>query len=566
MKKILTFGLLIILTVTMANDINAGDLELWRLREMFKAKLGPDPTYFPDQTIDQINMKSAQIVSIHGFCCSQIDTIVLQSGQIDYSVSQHSLWNYAMKPLVSSSSDERAWQSINIQDVGKKWTSTVSIPNFFYNWTDQFVHVHSAPTATDSVLLYYFAYLPTVFPVEDTAITTLTNCSVVDIDVNDNIYAGTYNWVPGVCALLKSADSAVTWDTVWSSSFDEKPFHGLFVASNNYVYAGRFLDSVVIRSTDGGSTWDTCLTFAIDSSYFWQMAEDTLGNLFIGEYCYTDTHFRNNATIWKSTDDGASWDTSYYNSNCRHIHAIAVDPYTNYVYATMDYIYATPEDLAKVVFVRSTDVGVTWDTIAVGSKARYTGIEFSANYRILADDYTTVSASDIFITDDDDSANFTSTYSLPHGWFRDIERFGNNYYAAFVPSWGKPADPCLVVSYDEGQHWSIARSYPVGYNGMIENIASRSVDGWVFFTYKDSDYPDGQLRKFKETIRPADLDNKCRDAILTLSTMQYWIRNGRTDLAVNYWNLASLQMQALRQGFLQKAYDIIVTTKIREDK
>ena len=123
--NLIILSILMCLILVDIEIIEAGDLELWRLREMFKAKLNPDPNYFPDEVIDQINMKSAQIASIHAFCCSRIDTIVLDSAQVEYALSKNSLWNYAMKPLMEARSDERAWQSINIQDVGKGWTGDV---------------------------------------------------------------------------------------------------------------------------------------------------------------------------------------------------------------------------------------------------------------------------------------------------------------------------------------------------------------------------------------------------------------------------------------------------------
>lgn len=565
MKKLLIFGLLLItLGFLMGKDIGAGDLELWRLREMFKAKLNPDPTYFSDQTIDQINMKSAQIVSIHAFCCSQIDTIVLQSDQIDYSIPQHSLWNYAIKPLVSSGSDERAWQSINIQDVGKEWTLDAPTPNFFYNWTDDILGVYPTSSVADSILLYYFAYIPTSASIIDSVVSTITNCRSVAVDGNDNIYVGCYVAGSGTPQIAKSNDSTATWDTVYSGV--GAIIREIFAASNNYIYAGvknaTAHTSFLIRSTDGGASWDTCITFADDSSQVWRIDEDTLGNLFLGEYSLTvqDLH---RAVVWKSTDDGASWDTSYYDSDLLHCHALGVDPYTNYVYVAIDHGFYRD----SCVFLRSTDGGSSWDTIGQGDQGKYTAIEFSANYRILGDDYTTTGRSDIFITADDDSANFDSVYSFPLGIITEIRKIGDVYYAGVgLTSTASTARLCLLVSYDEGQHWSVAKKYDFGPDADILEIGQYAIDDWVYYTWYNQDYVAGQLKKFRQTVQSRDLDNKCRDAILTLSTMQYWIANKRTDKAVQYWNLASQQMQTLRQGFLQRAYDIIVTTKIRENK
>ncbi|MCK4426879.1 MAG: T9SS type A sorting domain-containing protein [candidate division Zixibacteria bacterium] len=326
----------------------------------------------------------------------------------------------------------------------------------------------------------------------DSVVSTLTKCKAVAVDNNDNIYAGFYQGGAYLSVIYKSTDGAATWDTVWSGQ--GRYFHTIFTASNNYVYAGQYKSPSIIRSTDGGATWDTCLSFKDDSSYLWQMAEDTLGNLFIGEYSLTIASLHR-ATIWKSTDDGATWDTIYHNPDILHIHSVAVDTYTNYLYATTD--VATTSEKDKCVFLRSTNAGSTWDTIGTGQQGRYTGIEFSSNYRILADDYTSGDDSDIFITDDD--STFISVYTYYHGWFRVIRRIGDSYYAGVMLSNVASAKLYLLVSYDEGQHWSIAKNYNVGYNGAILHIASRPIDGWVYYTYVDPDHPGGQLRKFKET-------------------------------------------------------------------
>ncbi|MCK4816785.1 hypothetical protein KA005_13525, partial [bacterium] len=337
-----------------------------------------------------------------------------------------------------------------------------------------------------------FACLPASADVCDSVISTITDCRPVDVDNDNNIYAGTYVSGSGVPKIYKSTDSAATWDLIYSGigSF----VSAIFVASNNYVYAGARWTGCVVRTTNGGVSWDTCLSFKNDSSLLWQMAEDTSGNLFIGEYSEThiDVH---RATIWKSTSNGATWDTIYHDPNLLHIHSVAVDPSTNYLYATTD--VAPGDNVDKRVFLRSTDGGTMWDTIATSNHAKFTGIEFSSNYRILADDFTIPDQSDIFITDDD--STFTSVYRYPHGWFRDICRIDDSYYAGIVLTNHPSARLYLIASYDEGKHWGIVNDYNVGHRGEILNFAKKSVHGWVYYTYLDSHHVDGQLRKFRET-------------------------------------------------------------------
>lgn len=385
---------------------------------------------------------------------------------------------------------------IKITDENKNWTihnytgETLTSSSLIYNE----IEIYPIPSITDSASVYFFAYKPSVSSIEDSVISTFSPtedsayCRAVAVDGNDNIYAGYHRPKKGYAVIFKSTDSGVTWDTVWfgSGSFVST----IFIASNDYLFAGQYLCANVIRSTDGGITWDTCLTFKDDKSLLWQIAEDTLRNLFIGEYSFTDTGIYR-ATIWKSTNHGTSWDTIFYDPNSLHIHITAVDPYTNYIYASSD---VSPGPGRKYSFLRSTDGGSTWDTLA---KRPYTGIAFSPNYRILGDDFTSYPNSDIFITAND--TDFISVHTELGAWTRMIRKIGDNYYAGFFLA-GYTGELHLLVSNDEGQTWSIAKNYHMGYPAHILHIADKAVDGWIYYTYVDSLSPHGRLRKFRETV------------------------------------------------------------------
>lgn len=222
-------------------------------------------------------------------------------------------------------------------------------------------------TAADSIMQAMRA----ADPIYDTTFFDYPHgCVIVAVDNNGYIYANHMKYI------IKSIDTAATWDTIYDGSNNPSYPFSIFIPSNNYVYLGYVRNKNVLRSTDGGSTWDTSLVFKDDTSTMWYMAEDTLSNLFIAEYSGGDgTDHR--ATLWKSADNGASWDTVYRNPEERHMHLVGVDPYTNYVYAS------TGE---AGVFVRSTDGGTSWDTLQTGPGAKYTAIEFSPNHRILGED------------------------------------------------------------------------------------------------------------------------------------------------------------------------------------
>ena len=79
------------------------------------------------------------------------------------------------------------------------------------------------------------------------------------------------------------------------------------------------------------------------------MTEDTNGNLFAGVYT---TGSASNARIYRSTDGGANWVSVYYDSSARHVHCVAVDESTNYIYASIGDLIG-PWNIDYIV--RSTD-------------------------------------------------------------------------------------------------------------------------------------------------------------------------------------------------------------------
>jgi hypothetical protein len=305
------------------------------------------------------------------------------------------------------------------------------------------------------------------------------SCVAVAIDNNGYIYANHSKYI------IKSADTAATWDTIYDGSSNPSFPFSIFVASNGYVYAGYSRNKNVLCSTDRGSSWDTCLVFKDDTSCMWYMAEDALGNLFIAEYSGGDGSERR-ATLWRSRDNGASWDTVYRNTRERHMHLVGVDPYTNYVYAS------TGE---SGYFVRSRDGGDTWNVLQTGSGAKYTAIEFSPGRRILGEDQI---YSSIVITSND--RDFTTVYTpFISGQLYIMRRIGDDYYAALTPSKGRESSLHILVSSDGGLHWTIAKDYHSGFPSQILHIARNTVGGWAYFAYRTADIV-WKLARFTDAI------------------------------------------------------------------
>lgn len=551
MRKLLIFTLVVLIGMFAVQGIAYG-ATLGDLRTMFKAKLSPNPNIFPDEIIDEINIRSAQIASIHGFCCPQIDTLILSVDTSEYLFFKNFLWVYGIKPIKAGAVTERAWQSINIDDVGKEWMLQTSFPNYYYSWTDNMIGVYPTPAVAETATVYSFAYLPDLSSIIDTVVYLAPDSQVtlqsmaVYVDADNNIYASDST------SIRKSTDGGLNWgDKLYTGS---NGITSIFIASNGYIYAGEY-GRTVIRSTDNGTSWDTTLTYKDDTSATWNIAEDTLDNLYIGEYS-TGDESEERATVWKSTDDGVSWDTIYYDASMRHCHAVGVDPYSNHLYVALG---------EGGFFLRSTDQGTTWDTLCSGaSYCHYTGLEFinvgTFRRRIVGQDEP---YSKIVVTPNDTHWEIMYT-PIKHGLIWPIRRPSGLYsvYAGYNASTGDSSYVTrLLVSRDLGTTWFIAKDYYSTTPTEIRHIANKVVNDWVFYTYHRSD---GlfELRKFKEGVFVEDLDMKCVDLIMNLSTMQYWIRKGRTDKAVPYWNIAKSEIRKVRDAFLEKAYELIVAPKI----
>lgn len=199
---------------------------------------------------------------------------------------------------------------------------------------------------------------------------------------NGAIYASRIGYdphVPGIYrghGVFKSTDNGQTWQKI-SPNGPTESFDIIFINSKGYIFASDKYDDVW-RSIDDGKNWTKVLTPGESGRIeYGNMAEDSLGNLYAGRYQST----LKKVAIFKSTDDGETWDICYTktDTNVQHIHCIFVDPYTDYIYATMD-----GSGNENKHTIRSTDHGETWEIIRSGSAADSTVILFFPGYRLFA--------------------------------------------------------------------------------------------------------------------------------------------------------------------------------------
>jgi photosystem II stability/assembly factor-like uncharacterized protein len=110
-----------------------------------------------------------------------------------------------------------------------------------------------------------------------------------------NIFAGIRN--PDI--ILRSTDQGVSWMQVDTgvhafNSIKVSPFNNDIYGITGDLITDNLIGDVIVRSTDGGTTWTAPYSFATSS---FGMAINSIGHIFVGRY--------NGA--WESTDNGENW-------------------------------------------------------------------------------------------------------------------------------------------------------------------------------------------------------------------------------------------------------------------
>lgn len=122
----------------------------------------------------------------------------------------------------------------------------------------------------------------------------------------------------------------------------------------------------IYRSTANSAAFELIKTIEKSSALWWSIASDRKGNLYIGEYGPKDRDLSKN--VWKSTDYGDTWDVTFKAPNRIgvHIHRVAVDPFT-------DFLWVTHGDKYDGTYV-SRDCGMTWENVR---EAQPTAVAFT---------------------------------------------------------------------------------------------------------------------------------------------------------------------------------------------
>ena len=103
----------------------------------------------------------------------------------------------------------------------------------------------------------------------------------------------------------------------------------LFVSSKGTIFVGSN-DPHMKRSIDGGKTWEQVLDLP-----FWRMDEDRETNtLYAGNYS-PRKHPVDNATLFKSFDEGKIWEKVFIDNKLDHIHSVRYDSKYRRIYISV---------------------------------------------------------------------------------------------------------------------------------------------------------------------------------------------------------------------------------------
>ncbi|MDR0372393.1 MAG: hypothetical protein LBI79_02345, partial [Nitrososphaerota archaeon] len=306
------------------------------------------------------------------------------------------------------------------------------------------------------------------------------------------LYAGSSN------TLYKSPDQGITWQPLLTFSGVGAEINCVFVNQLNYVFVSPSgTNSLGLwRSTDGGQSWSNVLPLSTGCS-IWSMTQDSNGNLFAGIYTTGNTA---NATILKSTDNGAHWTVIYHDTQARHVHCITVDLSTNTIYAAIGDVRVVPGWYTYVIRAAANGVAnASWRKILtlpqmLSIEALYTTDQTGKLMplaRLFATDYDN---GQIYRTTDDMNFNLVlDTGTQSYGYWIRTNNLNGDIYASFTGG-ENPAQwiAGIWISRDGGIHWSPYKNFPIHnpYYGSIG--ASNFWEGTMYYSLRlDSGWQNG---------------------------------------------------------------------------
>ena len=243
----------------------------------------------------------------------------------------------------------------------------------------------------------------------------------------------------------------------------------IFVSSHKTIFVSGN-DFPLLRSTDGGKTWEKSHDWS-----FWRMTEDEGRHIvYAGNYS-RQRHPPYTAKLFKSADEGKTWQTIFQDERLDHIHSVAWD-------AKYHILYLTAGDTSHRGQAYSSDYGKSWHWLNSGGKQGHTDVAIGEQY--------------VFWGTDDNLGRILRAPRTPvedgqpvmwqpyhHVWWMVAQ--DRQIYAGTLTGQGKKkyTGAFLVASADEGETWQRlledhdAKSHLDAFNGESRRL---SADGWLY--------------------------------------------------------------------------------------
>ncbi|WP_161877854.1 WD40/YVTN/BNR-like repeat-containing protein [Alkalibacterium sp. MB6] len=257
--------------------------------------------------------------------------------------------------------------------------------------------------------------------------------------------------------LVYSDDFGTTWNLIKDFGVQIQAF---FKTRKGTMVVSSTADSKLYRSTDEGVTWTDSLTFTHQGVelYNWSFAEDYGGNFYAGQYGNVKDAQGNWISVtylWKTTDDGETWERIDYfvDKTNKHFHVVFVDKYTNRLYVT------TGDSIKEMYY--SDDQAETWTLVGEqGVQTGFTGLT-SHKHAVFCCDDLAPGLNHLYKTTDD--VTLEKLYKVPTKFnmqmysmvsFEDGELWGTCHN-----EWQEDTKRSAIVrSQDGGQTWEVYAS------------------------------------------------------------------------------------------------------------
>ena len=188
--------------------------------------------------------------------------------------------------------------------------------------------------------------------------TGMTNNAITDIAITSTgtVYASSEVQFPAQGTVMRSTDMGATWQEV-AQGLEGSSITSLAVSHDDIVYAAGYrqvLTSLTVyRLDENGQEWHA---MSLGETDVLSLTVDANGTLFAGTSCDTPDY-----GIFNSTDGGETWEVfSNGLDDAGGVNVMETNPSGSTIYAAAFTRFPNLSDL-----YRSTDFGVTWDTVSV---------------------------------------------------------------------------------------------------------------------------------------------------------------------------------------------------------